>query len=114
MEEERETETHSHNADVRGVVHQPEEPECPHVADASEEIQTVMMAAWAEEPATLALLLRYQAQARRDYFRALKHLEALRTGQAGYLPQHPPPATAKQSNPTPHPSPSQQNSKRII
>jgi hypothetical protein len=92
-------------ADVRGVVHEPEEPESPHVADASDEIQTVMLgAAWAEEPATFALL-RYHAQARRDYFRALKHLEALRTGQAGYLPQDPPPATAKPIEPNPAPEP---------
>ncbi|MCW5978158.1 MAG: hypothetical protein KIT09_08770 [Bryobacteraceae bacterium] len=48
--------------------------------------------AWANNPQAFSLLVRYQAQSRRDYYRALKELERVRTGQAGYLPQEPPPS----------------------
>jgi hypothetical protein len=94
-------------ADVTGFVPQPAEPEeseTPELADAGEDTRTAAMgAAWAANPAVFALLLRYHNQATRDYFRAMKHLELLRTGQAGYLPDEQPPAMAKsiQADPAP-------------
>jgi hypothetical protein len=94
-------------ADVTGFVPQPaepEEPETPELADAGEDTHTAAMgAAWAANPAAFALLLRYHNQATRDYFRAMKHLELLRTGQAGYLPDELPPAKAKPIEPEPEP-----------
>jgi hypothetical protein len=82
-------------ADVCGMVPQangPEEPEAEAhaLAQAGEDIRTIVMgAAWAHNPAAFALVLRYQSQARRDYFRALKQLEMVRTGRVGYLPEKP-------------------------
>jgi hypothetical protein len=94
-------------ADVTGFVPQPaepEEPETPELAEANEDTRTAALgAAWAANPAAFALLLRYQNQATRDYFRAMKHLELLRTGQAGYLPDDQPPAMAKSIEPEPEP-----------
>jgi hypothetical protein len=84
---------------------EPDEPEQPELADAGEDTRTASMgAAWAANPAAFALLLRYQNQATRDYFRAMKHLELLRTGQAGYLPDEIPPAVAKPIEPQPAPA----------
>jgi hypothetical protein len=83
---------------------EPEEPETPELAEAGEDTRTAAMgAAWAANPAAFALLLRYHNQATRDYFRAMKHLELLRTGQAGYLPDELPPAMAKPIEPDPAP-----------
>jgi hypothetical protein len=79
---------------------EPEEPETPELADAGEDTRTAALgAAWAANPAAFALLLRYHNQATRDYFRAMKHLELLRTGQAGYLPEEQPSAMAKSIEP---------------
>src|SRR5262249_26409308 len=72
----------------------PKEPESepPELAEAGPDTQTVMMgAAWAANTEAFALLMRYHGQARRDYYKALKQLELLRTGKAGYLPQEPTP-----------------------
>ena len=84
------------------------EPEPPELAEAGEDTQTLMMgAAWVSALQAFALLIRYHGQARRDYYKALKQLELLRTGKAGYLPQEPapPPAetAADETNPTPPP-----------
>ena len=54
-----------------------------------------MGAAWLNNSKLFALLLRYQNSARRDYFRALKQLEQVRTGKAGYLPEKTHPQTSK-------------------
>ena len=63
-------------------------PEPPLLADAGPDMQTVIMgAAWVTNSEAFALLHRYQTQARRDYYRALKQLEQVRTGKAGYLPK---------------------------
>ena len=85
----------------------PDQPEneAPQLADADPETQALMMgAAWAANKAAFALLIRYHGQACRDYYKALKHLELLRKGKAGYLPQElaPPPAetAAGETNPT--------------
>ena len=69
-----------------------DEPEDPRLAEAGEDTRKAAMgAALADNPAAFALVMRYQNQANRDYFRAMKHLELLRRGKAGYLPpdQHP-------------------------
>jgi hypothetical protein len=59
-----------------------------------------MGAAFANHASAFELLMRYQNQARRDYFRALKQLELLRTGKAGYLPREAPAQAAEnQTNP---------------
>lgn len=69
----------------------PPDADPPLVAEADEDVRTVLMgAAFANHASAFALLMRYQNQARRDYFRALKHLELLRTGKAGYLPAEAP------------------------
>jgi hypothetical protein len=81
---------------------QPDEPdpeaeaEPPSLAETSPEIRTALLGiAWINYNSTFALLMRYQNQARRDYFRALKQLELLRTGKAGYLPPEPPAQVAE-------------------
>ena len=88
----------------------PDQPEneAPQLADADPETQALMMgAAWAANKAAFALLIRYHGQACRDYYKALKHLELLRKGKAGYLPQDPAPppveTAAGETNPTPPP-----------
>jgi hypothetical protein len=95
-------------ANARGEVEypaEPEEPEAPELAEAGEDTRTAALgAAWAANPAAFALLLRYHNQATRDYFRAMKHLELLRTGRAGYLPDEQPPAMAKSIQPDPPPA----------
>ncbi|MCW5980011.1 MAG: hypothetical protein KIT09_18155 [Bryobacteraceae bacterium] len=69
------------------------EPDPPALAEEPEDVQELMAGlAWASNPQAFSLLVRYQAQSRRDYYRALKELERVRTGQAGYLPQEPPPS----------------------
>jgi hypothetical protein len=92
-------------ADGRGEVHhpEPEEPQTP-LAEAGEDVRTVAMgAALADDPAVFALVLRYQTQARRDYFRILKELQLVRTGQAAYLPDDPPSEPPKPVEPEPEP-----------
>ena len=49
-------------------------------------INVLMGAAWSDNLKTHALLLRYQGQARRAHYRALKQLKEVRTGKAAYLP----------------------------
>ena len=64
-----------------------EDPETPELSESGEATRNAAMgAAWASNPAAFALLVRYHNQATRDFFRAMKHLELLRTGKAGYLP----------------------------
>ncbi|MCW5982797.1 MAG: hypothetical protein KIT09_32205, partial [Bryobacteraceae bacterium] len=81
-------------ADESGQIHEPEPEEAePRLADAAEDVRELIAgAAWGSDPAVFALILRYQTQARRDYYRALKELERVRTGQAGYLPEEQPPS----------------------
>ncbi|MCW5981047.1 MAG: hypothetical protein KIT09_23395 [Bryobacteraceae bacterium] len=81
-------------ADEYGQIHEPEPEEVePRLADAAEDVRELIAgAAWGSDPAVFALILRYQTQARRDYYRALKELERVRTGQAGYLPEEQPPS----------------------
>ena len=82
-------------ANAMGETVQPvesDEPEDPELAEAGADTRKAAMgAALADNPAAFALVMRYQNQANRDYFRAMKHLELLRRGKAGYLPpgQHP-------------------------
>ncbi|MCW5978085.1 MAG: hypothetical protein KIT09_08395 [Bryobacteraceae bacterium] len=79
------------------------EPDPPALAEEPEDVQELMAGlAWANNPQAFSLLVRYQAQSRRDYYRALKELERVRTGQAGYLPQEPPPSMAKPVEPEPN------------
>ncbi|MCW5979946.1 MAG: hypothetical protein KIT09_17830 [Bryobacteraceae bacterium] len=79
------------------------EPDPPALAEEPEDVQELMAGlAWASNPQAFSLLVRYQAQSRRDYYRALKELERVRTGQAGYLPQEPPPEMARPIEPEPN------------
>ncbi|MCW5983479.1 MAG: hypothetical protein KIT09_35640, partial [Bryobacteraceae bacterium] len=81
------------------------EPDPPALAEEPEDVQELMAGlAWANNPQAFSLLVRYQAQSRRDYYRALKELERVRTDQAGYLPQEPPPSMAKPVEPEPQPA----------
>lgn len=95
---------------VCGIAHEPEvpedsEPEPPQLSETSADMQTLLMgAAWATNPATFALVVRYQSQARRDYFRALRQLEQVRTGKAGYLPDEPPSRIGKTIDQEPEPA----------
>ena len=68
----------------------------PELSKASADLRTLLMgAAWLNNPKLFALLLRYHNSARRDYFRALKQLEQVRTGKAGYLPEKTQPQPSK-------------------
>ena len=81
------------------------ESEPIELSEGDDDLRTVAMgAAWIHNPAPFALLARYQAQARRDYYRALKQLEALRTGKAGYLPEEAPAETSQTIEPEPKPA----------
>ena len=98
---------------------EPGEPpiDLPELAETTPDTQTTMMGAgWLNNPNAFALLLRYQTQARRDYYKALKQLEQVRSGKASYLPDHKasvdetnpsadPPTVSTQAQP-PSPSPS--------
>ena len=62
--------------------------ETPEFDKATADVRTILMgAAWMKNQTAYSALIRYQNAARRDYFRALKQLEAVRTGKAGYMPQ---------------------------
>ena len=83
------------------VGEKPSTPPPPSIAKATDDLRTLLMgAAWIQNPKLFTLLIRYQNSARRDYFRALKQLEEVRTGKAGYLPKDPPPET-KSAKPEP-------------
>jgi hypothetical protein len=88
-----------------------EESECePPLSEAGDDLRTVAMgAAWAHNTPAFSLPVRYHAQARRDYSRLLKQLEALRTGQAGYLPPKTASPIGKPAPPQPGPAASETN-----
>ncbi|MCW5981488.1 MAG: hypothetical protein KIT09_25610 [Bryobacteraceae bacterium] len=67
------------------------EPDPPELSETGPAGRTALLgAAWFANAYLFSLLHRYQAQARRDYYRALKQLSLVRTGEAGVLPQAPP------------------------
>ena len=69
---------------IKTVIAEQTEPgeqtvEMPGLSETSPDTQTAMMGAgWLNNPNAFALLLRYQTQARRDYYKALKQLERVR------------------------------------
>jgi hypothetical protein len=82
--------------------YKPEDFQTQPLSEENDQVKTMMMgAAWAANPAAFSLLVRYQARARRDYYAALKQLELVRTGKAGYLPK--PEPVKNQTKPTPPP-----------
>ncbi|MCW5982134.1 MAG: hypothetical protein KIT09_28870 [Bryobacteraceae bacterium] len=78
-------------------------PEGQNLANLDQQTLTLLMgASWYHNAALFSLLVRYQGQTRRAYYTALKHLERVRSGKAGYLPSQPDSAR-DQTNPTSHP-----------
>jgi hypothetical protein len=87
--------------------YKPEDFQTQPLSDENDQVKTMMMgAAWAANPAAFSLLVRYQARARRDYYAALKQLELVRTGKAGYLPKEQP-KPQPEKNQTKRPTPPQ-------